>query len=405
MSQNPSRFLDRHSPPTLLTLTVMAGFAAMAQNIFLPSLPSIAAHYGTSYGTVQLSVSLFLLLSGVMQLFIGPMADHFGRRPVVLWSFVLFCLATVGLLLAPTIEIFLLFRMLQAVIAAALVLSRAIVRDIVPPSEAAATIGWVTMGMSLVPMFAPGIGGVLDQWIGWKANFVLLLGLGAVVGVLIWADQGETKKSLGGTFRGQLASYPRLLRSRRFWGYALSAAASTGAFFSYLGGAPSVGSAVFKLSPAELGLYLAAPGVGYLLGNFLSAKFSTRLGLVRMVMMGSIVLSVAMLALLCMALMGGLTHPILFFGMVSFVGLGNGLALPSANAGMMSVVPELTGSASGLGGALTICGGAGLSALAAVVMGAGDSAIPLILLMNASGIVALAAIFWVRARERALTGC
>lgn len=395
------RFLDRTTPPHLATLIVMTAMSAVTMNIFLPSLPAMAAYFGTSYGTVQLSVSLYLGLSGLLQLVIGPLADRYGRRPVTVVACGVFLLATVGALLASTVEVFLLFRMIQAVVSTGMVLSRAIVRDMVPESQAAAMIGWVTMGMSLVPMFAPALGGVLDQHYGWHANFVLLLVLGVGVTALVWADLGETSLQRHASMAAQLRAYPALLTSRRFWGFAISAAAGAGVFFSFLGGAPAVGTMVHGLSPAELGVYFACPGIGYLVGNYISARLATRMGTVRMVLMGA-VLTWSATVLMVLSELGGLSHPVVFFGLTTLMGLGNGTALPSANAGMMSVRPDLVGSASGLGGALMIGGGAALSALAAVVMGAGTSAMPLALLMLASATAALAAIFFVIARNRQL---
>ncbi|GGE19936.1 MFS transporter, DHA1 family, bicyclomycin/chloramphenicol resistance protein [Gemmobacter megaterium] len=401
MTRAAPQFLNRRTPPHLITLILMAALSAMTMNIFLPSLPAIAAWYGTSYGTAQLSVSLYLGLSGALQLFIGPLADRYGRRPVTLVACVIFLLATLGILFAPTIEVFLFFRMVQAAVATGMVLSRAIVRDMVPEAEAASMIGWVTMGMSLVPMFAPAIGGWLDQLLGWQANFVLLLVLGALITAMLWADLGETSVRRPTSLMEQVRSYPTLLTSWRFWGYAISASAGSGTFFSFLGGAPAVGTQVFGMSPAELGLYFAAPGIGYMAGNYLSARLAMRLGIMRMVVYGTVVLCIPLAVMLFLALSGQLT-PLGFFGMMSLVGLGNGMSLPSANAGMMSVRPDLVGSASGLGGALMIGGGAALSALAAVVMGDGTSALPLIVLMWASAMVALAAALVVVARNRKL---
>lgn len=348
MTPAAPQFLNRRTPPHLVTLILMAGLSAMTMNIFLPSLPAIADWYGTSYGTAQLSVSLYLGLSGALQLVIGPLADRYGRRPVTLAACGIFLLATVGVLLAPTIETFLIFRMVQAAVATGMVLSRAIVRDMVPEAQAASMIGWVTMGMSLVPMFAPAIGGWLDQMLGWQANFMLLLVLGALVTALIWADLGETSVRRPASLMDQVRSYPALLTSWRFWGYAVSASAGSGTFFSFLGGAPAVGTQVFGMSPAELGVYFAAPGVGYMLGNYLSARLAMRLGIVRMVLYGTIALCLPLFVMLGLALAGLLT-PLAFFGLMSLVGIGNGMSLPSANAGMMSVRPDLIGSASGLG--------------------------------------------------------
>ena len=396
-----SRFLDRRTPPHLATLILFTCVAAMSMNIFLPSIPAMAVWFGAPYGTVQLSVSLYLALSGALNLVIGPLADRYGRRPVALWSCAGFVLATVGVLLAPTVEVFLGFRMAQAVIATGMVLSRAAVRDTVPEAQAASMIGYLTMGMSLVPMLGPALGGWLDESYGWQANFVVLLVLGAMVGALIWADMGETAVLRHATLAAQMQQYPALLTSRRFWGYSVAASASSGAFFSFLGGAPAVGAKVFGLTPSELGLYFSFPGIGYLLGNFASARVAARRGVVRMVRDGSVVI-VAALVMMILLTSAGVSHPLVFFGLMGAVGIGNGLTMPSANAGMMSVRPELAGSASGLGGALMIGGGAALSAVAAAVTGAYDSPLPLMVLMLASGLVGLIAIFTVQARNRRL---
>jgi DHA1 family bicyclomycin/chloramphenicol resistance-like MFS transporter len=143
------------------------------------------------------------------------------------------------------------------------------------------------------------------------------------------------------------------------------------------------------------------PGVGYLLGNFASARIAVRRGVVRMVRDGSMVI-ISGLTLMVGLTLAGVSHPLVFFGLMGVVGIGNGLTLPSANAGMMSVRPDLAGSASGLGGALMIGGGAALSAIAAAVMGAGDSPLPLMVLMLACGVVGLFAILLVQARNRRL---
>jgi DHA1 family bicyclomycin/chloramphenicol resistance-like MFS transporter len=332
---------------------------------------------------------------------IGPISDRYGRRKVVLGSLVLFLLATVGTLLAPNAETFLVFRMAQAVIAAGMVLSRAIVRDMVPDAEAASMIGYVTMGMSLVPMIGPAIGGYLDAAFGWQANFALLLLVGIGVTALVWADLGETAAPKDTSFAAQVRQYPGLLASRRFWGYCMAAAFSSGCFFAYLGGAPYVGTEVFALSSQEIGLLFALTAIGYLIGNFLAGRYSVRLGLNRMILLGTLT-TTAGLTVLTLLTLAGLSGPIVFFALTVPMGIGNGLALPNANAGILSVRPELAGTASGLGGAIMIGGGAGLAALAGWLLGPGSSEMPLILLMLISSVGSVASILLVIRRARAL---
>ena len=157
------RYFDRTTPPHVTSLVLLSGLSALSMNIFLPSLPNMTAYFQTDYALMQLSVSLYLGLTGILQLMIGPLADYYGRRPVILTGMTIFLLATVGCLLAPDVGTFLVFRMIQTATATGMVLSRAIMRDIVPADKAASMIGYVTMGMSLVPMIAPAIGGFLDD--------------------------------------------------------------------------------------------------------------------------------------------------------------------------------------------------------------------------------------------------
>ena len=394
-------FLDRTTPPKIVTLTLLAGLAALAMNIFLPSLPGMAAWFGVPYAQMQLSVALYLALSAVLQIVIGPVSDRYGRRVVILWALVLFLLATVGTLLAPNATVFLIFRMAQAIVATGMVLSRAVVRDMVADAEAASMIGYVTMGMSLVPMIGPVIGGVLDQMYGWQANFGLLLGLGVVVLWLCWADLGETATLQKVSLINQLRQYPSLLSSRRFWGYCLSSAFASGCFFAFLGGAPYVGNVVFGLTSPQIGALFAITAVGYASGNFIAGRFSVRLGMNRMVLIGALVTTFG-LSLLAGITAAGLSGPVIFFGLTIFMGLGNGIGLPSANAGILSVRPELAGTASGLGGAISIGGGAALAALAGYLLPPGATEMPLILLMLASSVASLLSIWAVIRRARAL---
>jgi DHA1 family bicyclomycin/chloramphenicol resistance-like MFS transporter len=395
------QFLNRATPPHVITLVLLAGLSALTMNIFLPSLPGMAKWFDVPYALMQLSVALYLALSAALQIVIGPISDRYGRRKVVLGSLVLFLLATVGTLLAPNAETFLVFRMAQAVIAAGMVLSRAIVRDMVPDAEAASMIGYVTMGMSLVPMIGPAIGGYLDAAFGWQANFALLLLVGIGVTALVWADLGETAAPKDTSFAAQVRQYPGLLASRRFWGYCMAAAFSSGCFFAYLGGAPYVGTEVFALSSQEIGLLFALTAIGYLIGNFLAGRYSVRLGLNRMILLGTLTTTAGLLVLTLLTL-AGLSGPIVFFALTIPMGIGNGLALPNANAGILSVRPELAGTASGLGGAIMIGGGAGLAALAGWLLGPGSSEMPLILLMLISSFGSIASILLVIRRARAL---
>ena len=395
----PVQLGKRKSPPHIITLILLAGMSACVMNMFLPSLPAMAAHFETEYAVMQLSVAIYLGFSAILQIFVGPISDKYGRRPVVLWGLGIFMLATLGCIFATSIEMFLTFRMAQAAIATSMVLSRAAVRDMYAQDQAASMIGYVTMGMAVVPMISPAIGGVLDEWFGWQAVFWALFVLGGATLLLAWADMGETALPSDKSLTAQFREYPELLRSPRFWGYALAASFSSGAFFAYLGGAPFVGQEVFGMSPATLGFFFGAPAVGYFLGNFLTGRYSTKFGVNQMVLWGCGANALGgTISLLIFE--AGHGTPTSFFGMMTLVGLGNGLVIPNATAGMLSVRPHLAGTASGLGGAIMIGGGAGLSAWVGILLTPETGAFPLLWMMLATAFLGLVSIVLVMRREK-----
>ncbi len=381
-------WLNRTTPPHVITLVLLASISALNMNIILPSLPGMTTYFDTDYGVMQLAISAYFGVMAVLQLIIGPLSDRFGRRPVLLGGLTIFLLATIGCIFSPNIEVFLFFRLVQGTVAAGMVLSRAIVRDMVEPWEAASMIGYITMGMSLVPMIGPVLGGYLDQNFGWQSSFTLVLVFGSLVLWLVWADLGETNTNKSASFKAQFKAYPELIRSRRFWGYALSAGFASGAFFAFLGGAPFVAIELLGLDPAQMGLYFVFISMGYMGGNFLAGRYSNVIGMNRMMLFGSIVAVFGMLLVVVLWSVG-LQHPLSLFGSIMFVGIGNGMTLPNANAGIISVRPHLAGSASGLGGAVMIGGGAGLSAITGAMLTIETGAWPLLFMMLASAALAV----------------
>lgn len=365
----------------------------------MSSLPQMTEDFATEYSVMQLSISLYLLVTAAIQLISGPISDRFGRRPVVIGSLLAFAVSSVGCYFAQSIEVFLIFRMMQASVASGMVLSRAIVRDVVPQNEAASMIGYVTMGMSLVPMFAPTVGGFLAEWFGWRSIFIFMTLFGLALASLCWFDQGETQRGGGISFKQQVAGYPELFTSHRFWGYAAAAAFSSGAFFAFLGGSPYVASNVYGLDPTVTRYLFGVPAVGYFVGNLITGRISARIGIDQMIFAGTIALTFGMALSLCLNF-AGLGGPINFFGCCLFVGLGNGLVLPNSTAGMLSVRPHLAGTASGVGGAIMIAGGAGLAALSGILLEFGHGSYPLQWVMFASATCALLAILYVIKRSK-----
>ena len=396
------RFLNRSTPPHIFTLILLASISALTMNIFLPSLPNIASDLNSSTSILGLSVGIYLASSAVLQLIIGPFSDQFGRRPLILWSLIIFCLSTLATVFVTSTAQFLLLRVFQAISTSCMVLARAIVRDTTESIEKAGSkIAYVTMGMALVPMVGPAIGGLLDYQYGWEASFWVLFLLGLVILMIAFFDVGETLSDHNQSFLEQISTYPSLLRSKRFWGYCLSSAFVSGAFFSYLGGAPFVGNEVFGLEPKDLGFWFGAPAIGYILGNFLSGRFSTKIGLDKMIFLGVTTALLGVSVSLTISFLGQ-GSMLSFFGFMTLVGLGNGMSIPNATAAMMSINPKLAGTAAGLGSAIMIGGGAGLSAIANFILKPGSSEIPLIMLMWVSVFCGLCSVAYVSYSKKVL---
>jgi DHA1 family bicyclomycin/chloramphenicol resistance-like MFS transporter len=354
----------------MLTLVLLTSLSVLSLNMFLPSLKQIAAEYDADYGLVSLALGGYLAVSAVLQMILGPLSDKIGRRPVMLAGFAVFVAASVGCALAENVWVFLGFRMVQCLVGVGMVLSRAVVRDIAPKEEAARLLGIMGMAMALAPLLGPVVGGYLDEWFGWRSTFWFFAIAGVVLLWLIWTDMGETNLTPSASFADQFRSYPELFRERLFWAYCALLVFSVGGFYVFLGGAPQVGEEAYGLTPGLLGIGMGSISGGFMLGNLISTRMARAWGIVKLMLLGRWVATLGPLAALALILVG-VTHPVVMFGGAIFIGFGNGLTLPGANAGVMSVAPHLAGSASGLSGALTLAGGAAVSTLVgAMVAGA-----------------------------------
>ena len=387
--------VSARTPPTILTLILMTGVATLSLNMFVPSLVNIATELGVSYALVSLSIAGYLAVTAVLQIIIGPLSDRYGRRPVILIGTSIFVLASLGCLLAQDIWLFLGCRFLQGTIIAGGSLSRVIVRDILPPKEAAAMLGYIAMAMAIAPMLGPMAGGVLDEFFGWRANFVAFILVGSALLALMWFDVGETNHEKSATFGAQFRGYPQILGSGIFWGYAICMSFSVGAFFAFIAGVPLVANVAFDLSTSTLGIYIGSITGGFFVGSFIAARLAKRCALITLVIAGRLLACTGLGAGLLVFLLGqGGVY--LFFGATLFVGLGNGISMPGCNVGVMSVRSDLAGSASGLAGAMSMACGAVLTWITGITVSGDDAAPVLLMLMLVVSAVGLVSALWVR---------
>ncbi|MBT3786746.1 MAG: multidrug effflux MFS transporter [Alphaproteobacteria bacterium] len=396
-------FYSATTPPKFFTLILLSALSVASLNFFVTSLSNMAEEFQTDYAVVNLAIAGYAGMTAVLLLIIGPLSDRLGRRPIIIAGLIIFILASMGCLLAEDISTFLFFRLLQGAIVSGSVLSNAVVRDMLPAREAASKLGYLAMAWAVAPMLGPMLGGVLDELFGWRASFIVFFGLGVVLLSLCWIDLGETNKNPSETFAKQFKDYPELFRSRRFWGYALCMAFSAGAFYAFLGGVPLVAKTVFGMSATSLGFYIGTITAGFLLGSFLSGRFARYYQLTTMMIMGRIVACVGLVLGLGLFLTG-VVHVFSLFGACMFVGIGNGLTMPSSSAGAMSVRPRLAGSASGLSGALTVGGGAVMASITGILVTEQNGIYPLLgtmLFSSLMGLIAALYVLWVDRSEEA----
>jgi DHA1 family bicyclomycin/chloramphenicol resistance-like MFS transporter len=364
-------------------LIAMTAIGPMSLNIVTPALPALAHSLVTDTATAQLTVSLFLLGMASAQLAVGPLADKFGRRPVLLGGLALAVVACLGCAAAANISQLVIARIFQALgTVAGVVISRAIIRDLFERDRAASLIGLVSTAMVLAPMIAPLIGGVLDTNIGWRAIFLFVAACGLIV--LAWAALALPETgSIHDTARaGLLTDLRALVGSASFFGYGLAGAFGSASYYSFLGGSPHVTVSIMGHSSAEYGIWFVVAAFGYMAGNFTVSRLTERFGIQLMIFWGFVIQGIGLVIGILMAMFMHHLGPIVLFLPQAVSAFGNGLILPTAIAGAISVRPQASATSAGIAGFLQMGIGAIVVQITGYVVAASTSAVPLAVTMT-----------------------
>lgn len=345
------------SPDRLLTpmLVALTAIGPVSFQIFLPAMPGIQRGFGVSPGTAQLALSLSMAGIAAATLAYGGLADRFGRRRTLLAGMALLLLGSLVCAVAPSIEVLIAGRILQAAGGASgMVVTRAIVLDLHGREGAGRVMANLMAAMVVAPMLATPLGGLITDQLGWRANFLAVSVAALAMLALVWRFLRETRDPAGPAGEaapgGLLGGYRMLLRSATFDAFALQGAFGMAAFMAFVTASPYVAAETLGLSATAYGSLTVVVSAGFLAGSLVASRVSPeRLGLEARVVAGSALALAAASAALGLAFAGVWTVWALF-APATALALATGLALPSAQAGAVAAVPGLAGTASGLSG-------------------------------------------------------
>ena len=377
---------------SLWMIALLSGASALgpaSMQILLPALPIIREDFAVATSTAQLTLSLSMLSIAIATLVYGPVSDRYGRKPTLIAGTFITLLGSLACLVAPTVELLILGRVVQAFGGAVgLVVARAIVRDVYGPQESARIISTLVMVMVVIPMMSPALGGELMVLFGWRSVFVIIAVFSTMMLLIMYVQLPETLsepvkfEGIG----GMLNTFRQLMDSSIFRGYAFSVAFVSVVFFSFISAAPEIMVSVLNRPATEYGYYFVMIPLGFMAGNYVSRRFGGSFGIYRMIDSGSKISLLAILLTLFLQI-AGVRHPLGLFLPISIAVFGNGLTLPNAQAGAINEFPRFAGSASGLTGFLQM----GLSSIAAqsVAIIYNGTTYPLLLLMFAASLMSL----------------
>ena len=339
----------------VLVLSLLLGAQPIATDLYLPALPALTQGFGASMHQAQLTLTALLLAFGLSQLVWGPLSDRFGRRPILLWGMGAFALASVGSVFSASMEQLVLWRAVQgAAMGAGVMCARAIVRDLYAPTEGARMMSKGLSGLGVLACISAPLGGLLSDWLGWRAALGALAVFGAAtLALLAWRFEEtlpvERRQPL---HLGEMAvTWSRILRHPTFWTFALLATASYGGLFTFLATSSFVFINALGLSKTHYGLLMFSMSFVYILGTIVCRRLIPRLGVRRTV---AVAAGFTLTGGTLVGVFGwlGWHHTWAIMLPYYLFILAHGVHQPCGQSGAVSPFPQSAGTASALSGFL-----------------------------------------------------
>ncbi len=361
----------------------LAGLMPFAMDVYLIMMPRVADFFGASLPAVHRTMAGFSIGFGIAHLFVGVLADRYGRRPIALAGVLLFILASFAVTFATNLEMLGIARFFQGLaVASGPILARAIIRDVFPAARAASAFA-ITNGLTgVAPLVAPFIAAAIAGWAGWRGAMGLLLIYALVLWVALLARLPETlvapREDGAGEPRHRVASSPfaaigKILTNRAFLLGSGAATIHFSALFTFLTTSPFLMISTLGFSEAGTATVLGLASGGYIVGSFLAARLARRHAPEVVLGWGTWLMVLGSFAVL-VALTRSAPHPLIVLACVwpFYIGLG----FSHANAIQIAMRPfgQLAGQASAWLGLFQQIGGVVIATIA-VELGAGYAAI------------------------------
>jgi DHA1 family bicyclomycin/chloramphenicol resistance-like MFS transporter len=343
-------------PEFVVIIASIMALNPLAMDMMLPALPNIAsAFHITAANRPQAVLSTFMIGFGVGQFVMGPLSDRFGRRPVLLGGMVLYVIASLLAIAAPSFETVLLARALQGLgTAATRVIATSVVRDCYAGRRMASVMSLTMMVFIAVPVIAPSFGQAVMLLTQWRGIFIVLTLYGVLA--LIWSALRlpETlpvseRKSLA--VRDVLAAFRQTVTNRQTLGYALAAGGVLGALFAYVFSSQQVFTGIYQLGH-YFPLAFAAVAIGIAIAGFLNARIVGRLGM-RVISHVGLVGAVAVAGIMLVAAKLQMLPLPLFMMLSALMMFVFGLMFANFTALAMEPQGHIAGTASSLYGSIT----------------------------------------------------
>ena len=337
----------------VLFLSLFLGIQPITTDLYLPALPAITQGFGASMGQAQLTLTALLLAFGISQLVWGPLSDRFGRRPILIVGLAAYAAAAVGSMFASSMDLLIAWRVLQGVAMGAVVMcARAMTRDLYAPADGARVMSKGLSGLGFIACLSPLLGGLLTDWLGWRAAMAALSAFSGAVLILAYFKFQETintRNPLSLQPATLLRTWGTIVRHPTFWAYALLATTSYGGLFTFLATSSFVFIKVLGLSKTQYGLVMGMMSMSYIVGTFMCRRLLVRFGVLRTVRIGGWFTLVSGTLLAGLAMAGFASVWTILPPFCVFM-LGHGVHQSCGQSGSVGPFPQAAGAASALAG-------------------------------------------------------